>query len=321
MLSPAKSGSDQIVNDAELQRNVREAVQGAPSGYFVIVPASQDQEVIDLRTLLSLVGQRWKLLLTAMFLSAAVAAAISLVMRPIYRVQVVLAPTTQGDSGSLSLPNQLGGLAALAGVDLGGTNDRKQESIATLASMRFARDFIVEQNLLPILFEESWDADNDRWGEGDEAPTLEAGVKKFTERVRSISEDGASGLIVVTVEWHDPELAALWANQMVDMLNERLRARAISEAERNTEYLNEELAKTNVLELRQAIYRLIQEQVNNAMLANVQRDYAFRVIDPAVQPETRARPKRTAMTLVGAVLGLVLGIIVILSTQRLGRAE
>jgi uncharacterized protein involved in exopolysaccharide biosynthesis len=309
------------VSEAELQRNLREAVQGSPSGYFVVVPAESDQEVIDLRSLLVIARQRWRLLLAAVLVGAALAATVSLIMRPIYRAQVLLAAKTQGQGGGLNaLRDQLGGLAALAGVDVSGLNDRKEEFIATLASQSFARDFIVSQNLMPVLFEDQWDAQAKRWQAGEKEPTLEAGVKKLTEDVRTITEDRQSGLVTMTVEWRDAGLAAQWANRMVEMLNERLRTRAIDEAERNIEYLNKELAKTNVVELQQAIYRLIQEQVNNAMLANVQREFAFRVIDPAVEPDMRARPKRTAMTLVGAVLGLLVGLIVMLTSRQLQKA-
>jgi LPS O-antigen subunit length determinant protein (WzzB/FepE family) len=110
---------------------------------------------------------------------------------------------------------------------------------------------------------------------------------------------------------------------MVEMVNERLRAEAIRNADLSIDYLNKELAKTNLVEMQQAIYRLIQNQVNSAMLANVQREYAFRVIDPAVAPETRVSPKRTVMTLVGGATGLFVGVIWVFARRgfRAGRTS
>lgn len=311
---------DVHVNEPDLQRSAHDAVRGAPNGYFVVVPASNQPEAVDLRTLLLLIRRRWRTLAATLALGAAIAAGISLVMHPVYRVQMVLAPKMQGTNNGLSaLTDQLGGLAALAGVDVSGLNSRKEEFFAAFTSRSFARDFIVAENLLPILFEDRWDAAVGRWRAGEKAPTLEDGVKKFTEEVREIAEDRKTGMVTLVIEWGDAALAARWANRMVQMLNERLRKQAIGESEHNIEYLNQELAKTNVVELRQAIYRLIQEQVHTAMLANVQRDYAFRVIDPAVRPEKRERPKRTMMTLVGAVLGFTIGMIAILASQRVGK--
>jgi LPS O-antigen subunit length determinant protein (WzzB/FepE family) len=310
------------VNESELHRNLRDVMQGTPSGYFLVVPSGQDEEVIDLATLFVVMGRSWKQLLGATLLAAAVAAGVSFLMPPTYQVKVLLAPVSQGAHGSLgALREQLGGLAALAGVDVGEAGGRKEESVATLASMGFARDFIVSEKLLPVLFADKWDPQAAQWRSGEKVPTLEQGVKKFVDHVRDISEDRKSGLVSMTVEWRDPELSARWANQMVDKVNERLRSNAIRSAERNLEYLNKELAKTNVVELRHAINRLIEEQVNNAMLANVQHEYAFRVIDPAVRPESRTSPKRTVMTIVGAVLGLIVGLVVILLRHRLRRAR
>ncbi len=79
---------------------------------------------------------------------------------------------------------------------------------------------------------------------------------------------------------------------------------AIRNAAESIEYLNKELAKTTVVELRQAIYRVIEDQVKQSMLANVQREYAFRFIDRAIAPEKRFSPRRAVMTVFGALIGL-----------------
>jgi uncharacterized protein involved in exopolysaccharide biosynthesis len=120
-------------------------------------------------------------------------------------------------------------------------------------------------------------------------------------------QDHNTGLVIVTVEWYSPAVAATWANRMIDLLNARLRAEAMRTAERGIDYLNGQLAKNNTVELHQAISRLIEEQVNRAMIASVQRDYAYRVIDPPVPADVRFRPQRILMALIGGVLGLVLG--------------
>jgi hypothetical protein len=138
--------------------------------------------------------------------------------------------------------------------------------------------------MLHELFSDRWDRNGGRWQLGAKQPTLDEAVRKFTKTVRFSREDHTTGLVTVAVEWYSPDLAARWANGLVSMVNERLRTEATRNADHSIEYLNKELAKTNVVEIRQAIYKVIEEQVNNAMLANVQREYAFRVIDPAVPP-------------------------------------
>jgi LPS O-antigen subunit length determinant protein (WzzB/FepE family) len=113
------------------------------------------------------------------------------------------------------------------------------------------------------------------------------------------------------MEWYSPELAADWANRTVDMVNERLRTQAIDNANRSIQYLNNELSKATAVALQQAIYRLIEEQINDAMLSNVQRDYAFHIIDRAVAPDLKSGPRRTAITIIGAFVGLLLGLAIV----------
>ena len=126
---------------------------GEPTGYFVVIPASADDQAADLAKAASILGKSWKLLLSTTLIAAISAMAISLAMRNVYRAQVLIAPVVQGRDGSAgALRNQLGGLAALAGIDVGSSGSRKQESIATLSSDGLARDFVAAENMLPELF-------------------------------------------------------------------------------------------------------------------------------------------------------------------------
>jgi uncharacterized protein involved in exopolysaccharide biosynthesis len=299
---------------------MREAIRGTPSGYFVVLPQAQAEEALDLATLLSVLARSWKTLLLVTLLAAGIAAAVALLLPPTFRAEALIAPVAQNEFGG-GLRSQLGGLAALAGIDLGSNGSRREESIATLASKGFARDFILKENLMPILYPKLWDPQRSSWRADKKAPTVEDAVKKFTTDVLTVSDDRKSGLVSVTIEWRSPEETARWANKLVDMVNARLSAEATRNAQRAIDYLDKEMDKTNAVELRQSISKLIEQQVNNAMLASVQREYAFRFIDAAVQPELRARPKRAAMTVVGAVLGLFCGVIGIFIRFRVGRSR
>ncbi len=300
--------SSRAVIEPENRGNVRALMQGPPSGYFIVVPDTQGEAADDLATFTADLLAEWKLLLATAVACGLIAWGVTYLMRPMYRAQALVAPVShQTSSAGGSALRQLGGIAALAGIDIGIAGGRKEEYLATLSSPGFAREFIRTQNLLPVLFADRWDAQAKQWRPGRKTPTLEQGVKRFTNEVVSISEDRKTSLITVTVEWYSPQLAAQWANGMIELVNERLRADAIRTADSSLEYLNRELTKTNVVEIRQAIYRLTEEQVNNAMLANVQREYAFHVVDAAVPPEVRFSPKRMLIGTVGAAAGLFLG--------------
>lgn len=282
-----------------------------PPGYLVLVPPQHEADGITLGEIFRIALRSWKLLVICGLVGGLLAAAASYLIRPTYRATALVSPIRQSGTGAAgALRNQLGGLAALAGIDLGSGGRDKEQALATLKSEGFAREFIVEQNLLPILYEEQWDAAAKNWKDG-KAPSLELAVTHFTRNVRGVAEDPRTGIVTLSVEWYSPVLAARWANLMIDRVNERMRDEAKRNAERSIEFLNEELTKTPVIELRHAIYRLVEEQVNNAMLANVQREYAFRVIDSAVAPEMRSSPKRAMIGLIGGVLGGFIGVIIV----------
>lgn len=303
--------------------DAQSAIKGPPSGYFVVLPSpAKGDGSADLGSIWSVVKASWKLLLTTTLIAAVIAAVASFQMRKTYRAHAMIAPVTQMVGGAAgALRNQFGGLAALAGIDIG-AGGHTEEYFATLASPGFARDFIVAENLMPVLFEEDWDPATKDWKpDVDPKPTLEKGVREFTRGVRSITEDRKTGLVTVSVEWYSPELAATWANKMIDMVNERLRNEALRSSEQSIKYLDNELTKTNVVEVRQAIYKLIEGQVNNAMIANVQHEYAFRFIDRAVAPDLKSSPKRALITAVGAGIGLFIGLVVVFIRRSLAERQ
>ena len=103
----------------------------------------------------------------------------------------------------------------------------------------------------------------------------------------------------------------MWANELVSRINHHEKQLAIKEAEKSIAYLKEQLAKTSVVEMQQAIYQLMEAQTKKIMLANVRDQYAFKVIDPAVVPEKKIKPNRKLIVVLGFMLGLVASIFVV----------
>ena len=120
-----------------------------------------------------------------------------------------------------------------------------------------------------------------------------------------MNENTKTGLVSLAVEAHTPEIAAKWANGMIDLVNERMRQADIKTAREQFGISQSGIGAANTVELRLAISHLIEQQINSEMMANVQRDYAYHFIDRAVPPEIKDSPKRTAITIGGAFLGLV----------------
>jgi uncharacterized protein involved in exopolysaccharide biosynthesis len=244
--------------------------------------------------------------------STFVALLAAFLITPIYRAEVLLAPVSEERAGSLSsLTGQFGDLAALAGVNLGSSKDKSAESIAALKSRSLSVAFIEKENLKPTLFPSKWSAENKKWKDQDDIPTDWEAFEIFDKDIRAVSVDKKTGLVTLAIEWKDPALAAKWANSLVRQVNTRLRNEAIEEAEKSTAYLEKQLASTSSVEIQQAIYRLVEAQAKKKMVANAREEYAFSVIDPAVPPENKVRPKRLAMIAIGTFAGFFMSAIVI----------
>lgn len=304
------------MSEPGLPAGAREALQGPPSGYFIVVPDPQARDAGDLEEFPRRLLRAWKLLLIAAVAGGLIALLLTLFMRPLYRAKALVAPAnTQGLSGQGSGLRQLSGLAGLAGIDLGTGGGRREEALATLSSKSFAREFIQSANLLPVLYAERWDARAGQWRAGQQPPTLGEAVRLFSENVVTISDDPKTTFVTVTVDWYSPQIAAEWANGMVNLVNDKLRNDAVQNSQHSLEYLDKELAKTNVVEVREAIYHLIEQQVEDAMMASVQHDYAYRFLDPAVAPERKNSPKRSLLGAAGAAIGLLVGVIVVFARR------
>lgn len=244
----------------------------------------------------------------------------SKVITPLYEAEATLVPTKQKGSGS-DLASSLGGLGSLMNLTQSGASD-KEVAIATLKSRFFIESFIRDEKLLPVLFAKKWDADKGTWKveNPDNAPTYADGYRYFKKKVLTVVD--AKGLVNLRVRWQDRIQAATWANLLISRINKTMQEKAVRESSLSLQYLEEEYRKTSVVDLQQAIAKIMEMEIKNSMLARVQEEYAFKVIDPAplLNANEVVTPTHLMMLLIGGVLGLLLGVFVALVRQGWRRA-
>ena len=275
-------------------------------------PVSYDGE-IDLRDLFRVLwAGKW--LIGGITVGAAVIAVIVALMLPnIYRAEALLAPTDQAGAGGLSaLAAQYGGLASLAGINIGGGSDDKTAlGLEILKSRKFISEFIERRDILVTLMaatdwnsrtreliidSSTYDVASEKWirevsPPKTTIPSSQEAYKAFTGML-SIGQDKKTGLVTIAVEHYSPMVAKQWVDWLVEDINSTTMQHDVAQAEQAIEFLNRQIDSTSLADFQAVFFRLIEEQTKKVMLAKVLPEYMFRTLDPAVVPELKTKPKR-----------------------------
>lgn len=280
----------------------------------------EDDEIDLVELFMALWKGKWIIIATTFVF--AVGSVMYAISQPnIYRSEALLAPVEE--SGGMKIPGQLGGLAALAGVNLGsGGGSKVGLALEILKSREFLGRFIVKHELKPALMAvDSWNSESNTLNFNDEIynrtnktwvrnvtppqqpePSIQETYEEFVKTL-SVSEDAQSGMVKLSIEHYSPYLASEWVSLLVHELNEEMRQRETEEAESSIAYLQGQLEKTSLADAQSMLYSLIEEQTKTLMLANVRPEYVLKTIDPAVVPEKKAKPSRALIAIIGTFLG------------------
>jgi len=281
-------------------------------------------------TILDLFGEVWRMRWEALAVVAVLSIAsglLALAVTKQYQASITVSPVaddpSQGRLGALgSALSEFSGISSSLGGLGGPSSSQKAEAVAILQSEAVTEDYIRSKGLLQVLYAKLWDARTGQWKVADarKQPTLWKANQYFKKQIRVITTDTRTGLVTLSIKWRDPKAAAVWANDLVRMTNEYIRNKAITESERNIAYLNEQAQKTDVVGVKQAIYAILQSEINKVMLARGRDEYALRVIDPATPPESAVSPSMILWAVSGMLFGIVICVIfAFFSLARRGR--
>ncbi|MBU2870846.1 LPS O-antigen length regulator [Colwellia sp. E2M01] len=262
----------------------------------------------------------------------------------IYKASVILTPAeSEGGAGGLAaLAGQFGGLASMAGINLGGGGgaDKSGLAIEVLQSRSFIESFIERHNLLvPLMASKGWDINsnkllfneqvydqsNKKWIREFEAPrTAEPSpweaFQEFSELL-SIEKDKSTSMITINISFYSPDIAKKWLTLLVHDINEFMREQDKEEAQTSIDYLKDQLANIKIATMEKVFYQLIEEQTKSMMLIMVKKEYVLKTIDPAQVPDIKDKPKRALIVVLGTILGGVLSVLIVLFRYFMRREQ
>jgi uncharacterized protein involved in exopolysaccharide biosynthesis len=302
----------------------------------------QYDDEIDLRELFGVLwaGKIKIIAITAVFAIASIIYALSVPNQ--YKATALLAPAQSSGGGLSGALDQLGGLASLAGVSIGG-GESSEGKIAQeiMKSWSYIEGFIAENNIAVEVFAaegwskrsnelqidadlynaetKTWSVENANTGVVGPPSSWEL-FESFSERL-AVSEDKKSGLVSVSIEYYSPQVAKQWVDLYVESINRFMQQRQVTEVSRNIEYLQEQIGKTSIAEMQEVFYSIIEEQTKNKMLAEASPDYAFVAVGPSMVPEEKSQPKRALICILGTLLGGMLSVLLVLVTHYARKSD
>ena len=276
-----------------------------------------------------LIKRKWIIFTLTTFFSIA-GVLYSLSLPNIYQSKALLSPVDSSTSLSGSLQN-VSSLAGLAGISLPsvGPKSNKIKAINKLNSLSFFKNNIQPNIFLPDLMAiKSWDyvenvisydeniynAVSNSWVRKFEypkkqIPSSQESFKIFQKLHMNVVEDKKTGFVTLSVKHQSPFVAKQWVELIVNEVNIYFRQKDKLESQKSAAYLNQQISKTNLSEVKQAIAEILQQETQKLALIEATEYYVFDYIDPPVVMEKKSSPTRAIICILAAFLGAALGII------------
>ena len=256
----------------------------------------------------------------------------SLSLPNIYESKILLVPNEANSRPSL-LQNY-SSLANIAGVSLPSENNEGNsfKAIRKLYSLSFFESNILPNIFLPDLMAfDSWnsgkninnykndiyDLSSNSWVRDysypqKQIPSAQESFDKFQAEHVSISEEKKNNFVTIKVKHQSPYVAKEWAELLTNQINYFYREKDREEAEKAVNYLNTQIAKTNLSEIKQVIAALLQQETQKLTLIEANEFYVYEFIDPPAVMETKSEPSRAIICILGAILGGILSILTVM---------
>ena len=317
-------------------------------------PSADD---INLLVVVNVFLRHWRPVL-GLPITAVLAAAISaVVMRPMFTATSTFVPEANTQA---RLPSALSGLAGQFGITLG---------TEPTQSPRFYGDLVKSRELMEHVlltrfprYRQSQDAADSvtllqllRVRGKNLADSLARGVKQLTKKVE-VRVNPQTNIVTLSVDAHDPRLAADVANRFVQYLNDfnastrqsRARERRkfveqrVAEGERDLKQAEEDL-KTfyernrswqqspqltfhegelrRHVQIQQELYLTLKREYETARIEEVNDTPVITVIDRAVPPREKSKPRLAVLLVITLVLGTMVGGLWAVVAEQLDRAR
>lgn len=285
---------------------------------------------VDLKLLIqALLGEKILIISVTAIISVS-SVLYSLNLPNIYQSTALVSPAESSQNSTNAL-GQLGGLAGLAGISASSLSSGSMNSVTALKKLEtlsFFETSIYPNIYLPELMAfESWSrATNLNTFDGDIfdinsqtwtrivqppnklVPSPQESFDKFMSNL-NISKDPVSGFITIQIKHQSPFIAKKWVELILKQINLFYREKDREQSIATVDFLNEQLSKTTIAEVKLAITALLQDEAKKLALIEASEYYVYDYIDTPAVMEKKSFPNRAMISIVGFIIGFAIALL------------
>ena len=283
-----------------------------------------EEDEIDLRELFSTIWRYKVFIGVFVFIVTSLSIIWALSKPNEYKVYTLLAPQEQSKGVNLG---GLGALASMAGVNIGGSSGITPDIAFSnlLTDYAFMKNFIIQNKIDKKLLNPDFNknfvfAMNNRdiydffhSNNSNKEVDFFNGIYKPISKMISISTDKKTGLINVNVEGPNREFNYYLLNRYLKSATQFLIKRNLDDINSKISRYQNELQKTNNLELKQELASLISNLIKQKVYINSSKYYKVKVITDPYIPDVKdkTKPKRALIVIVSFITSFILGIFLV----------
>lgn len=312
-----------------------------------------EEREVRITELLGPVRRRWRVVVLCAGVCGFLAAVISLILPSVYTAQTTFTPVASSQSLSGGLANLMGLAGELGLSSITGGGNLPPEYFAEVLHSRSilestlesqfptSRDSAAPRRMLLDILEIKGKTPRGR---------IEDGVKELDDHILA-SVDKRTGVVNLRVKARSPVVAAAVANRMVELLDEfnqnrsqfqsreqrRFTGERMQQAQgelqgaeaamlqflqANREYRGSPLLEyqwsklQRDVQVKQEVYLSLAKAYDEARIAEARDIPVLTIIDNAVPPTRRSFPRRTLNTLLGMIVGGLIGLAITFVADR-----
>jgi uncharacterized protein involved in exopolysaccharide biosynthesis len=290
-----------------------------------VIPPEDEINLIDL---LIVLAKNKKMILGVTLVAAMLSVVYALMSPNIYTATAKILPPQSSQSSSVNsvMLAQLGGLAGGIGGALG-LKDPNSLYIAMMKSRTITEKIVQRFDLKSVY----------------ETETVTETIKVLDKQ--STITSGKDGIISVEIDDKDPKRTADMANAYVDELNNLMKTLAISEASQRRQFFETQMKPskdrlTNAevtldrtpstslhylealrnMKFEESIYQVLVKQYEVAKLDEAKNAPLIQIMDKAIVPEKKSKPKRSIIVILATVIAFVFAMIFAFVREAMQRA-